>query len=40
MEPVPREPRRLAEPGMRFAYRQFPLTSNHPLAEAAEAAEA
>ena len=41
MEPVLREPRRLAGPGMRFMYRHSPLTSNHPHAQAAaEAAEA
>jgi protein-disulfide isomerase len=41
MEPVLRELRRLAGPGMRFVFRQFPLTSSHPHAEiAAEAAEA
>lgn len=41
MEPVLRELRRLAGPGMRFVYRHFPLTSSHPHAQAAaEAAEA
>lgn len=41
MEPVIRELRRLAGPGMRFVFRHFPLTSSHPQAEiAAEAAEA
>jgi protein-disulfide isomerase len=41
MEPVLRELRRLAGPGMRFVFRHFPLTSSHPHAElAAEAAEA
>lgn len=41
MEPVLRELRRLAGPGMRFVYRHFPLTSSHPQAEiAAEASEA
>lgn len=41
MEPVIRELRRMAGPGMRFVYRHFPLTSSHPHAEiAAEAAEA
>ncbi|MGH2615249.1 MAG: DsbA family protein [Thermomicrobiales bacterium] len=41
MEPILRELRRLAGPGMRFVYRHFPLTSSHPHAEsAAEAAEA
>lgn len=41
VEPVLRELRRLAGPGMRFVYRHFPLTSSHPHAQAAaEAAEA
>jgi protein-disulfide isomerase len=41
LEPVLRELRRLAGPGMRFVYRHFPLTSSHPHAQhAAEAAEA
>ena len=41
MEPVLLELRRLAGPGMRFAFRHFPITSNHPHAESAsEAAEA
>jgi protein-disulfide isomerase len=41
MEPVIRELRRMAGPGMRFVFRHFPLTSSHPHAEiAAEAAEA
>jgi protein-disulfide isomerase len=41
MEPVLKELRRLAGPGMRFVFRHFPLTSSHPQAEiAAEAAEA
>ncbi len=41
IEPVLRELRRLAGPGMRFVYRHFPLTSSHPHAQAAaEAAEA
>jgi protein-disulfide isomerase len=41
MEPVLRELRRLAGPGMRFVYRHFPLTTSHPHAQhAAEAAEA
>lgn len=41
MEPVLKELRRLAGPGMRFVFRHFPLTSSHPFAEvAAEAAEA
>jgi protein-disulfide isomerase len=41
MEPILREVRRLAGPGMRFVFRHFPLTSSHPHAEiAAEAAEA
>ena len=41
MEPVLRELRRLAGPGMRFVYRHFPITSSHPHAgPAAEAAEA
>lgn len=41
MEPVLRELRRMAGPGMRFVYRHFPLTGSHPHAQAAaEAAEA
>ncbi|MCC7025062.1 MAG: DsbA family protein [Thermomicrobiales bacterium] len=41
MEPILRELRRMAGDGMRFAWRQFPLTSSHPYAEiAAEASEA
>ncbi len=41
MEPVLKELRRLAGPGMRFVFRHFPLTSSHPFAEvAAEAAGA
>ena len=41
MEPVLRELRRMAGPGMRFVYRHFPLTGSHSHAQAAaEAAEA